>query len=117
MRKSARIISRLMLLIVVLWGLLGQPREKTSAAGTAITMPGYYVALTCQDTPLSIRVENVADLTAYHLEIDFTPGDVVVTMVENGGFLAPGIYEPTKGYDNTSGTVVFGMALRDYTTD
>lgn len=116
MGKSARIISRLMMVTIVLWGLLGQPRETTSAAGTMITMPGTFVALTCQDTPLSIRVENVADLTAYHLEIDFTPGDVVVTMVENGGFLAPGIYEPTNGYDNTAGTVVFGMARRDYTT-
>ncbi len=116
MEKPAHILSRLIIITIVLLGLLGVPQEVSSENGTVVALPAYYAAFTCDATPISVRVENVTDLTAYHLEIDFTPGDLIVTNVENGGFIPNGTFEPTNGYDNSAGTIQFGMARDGYPT-
>ncbi len=110
MEKPAQIINRLIIITIVILGLLGAPQEVSSENGTVVALPAYFAAFTCQSTPISVRVENVTDLTAYHLEIDFTPGDLIVTNVENGGFIPDGEFELTNSYDNDAGTIQFGMA-------
>jgi len=73
-------------------------------------------ANTCGTQTIAIGVEDVVDLTAFELRVDFDPTVVEITAVENGGFLvAPGedaFYSPTNndGDWNTDGFIQFGMA-------
>lgn len=72
---------------------------------------------TCSNMTFGIWVKNVVDLTAFHLEINFDPGSVEVTKVENGGFLGTPIetalFEPTNSpieVINSTGKILFGVA-------
>ena len=116
MTKSAVILRRLLCVMAVVSALLALPNVASSQTGTTVTFPASSYVLTCQITLIGVQVKDVTSLTAYHLEIDFTPGDVQVTAVENGGFIPNGLPEPTNAYDNTAGTIVFGMARQDYNT-
>ncbi len=117
MKISAVALRRLLCVMAVVSAFLALPLDVSSDTGTVVTFPqGYIGVFTCQSTPIAVRVENVASLTAYHLEIDFPPGDVQVTDVVNGGFIPNGIFEPTNAIDNNAGTVVFGMARQNYDT-
>ncbi|MFA5837955.1 MAG: Ig-like domain-containing protein [Bellilinea sp.] len=116
MTKSAVILRRLLCVIIVLSALLALPNRVSSQTGTKVTLPASSNIFTCQSSLIPVRVENVTSLTAYHLEIDFPPGNVQVTAVENGGFIPNGIFEPTNAIDNIAGTVVFGMARQNYDT-
>lgn len=49
------------------------------------------------------------DLYAYSIQLSFEPGTVEILEVTNGGFLDPGFYEPFNGFNNTEGTISFGM--------
>jgi len=68
---------------------------------------------TCGTQTVEVRVEDVTDLTGYHLEISFDPAVIEVTDVVNGGFLAPqgesALYEPTNEIDNVNGLISFGL--------
>jgi len=67
---------------------------------------------------VNVRVNNVVDLTGYHLEVTYDPTLIEITNVVNGGFLTdtealPGLYEPTNWeVGDDSGTILFGMAQR-----
>ncbi len=65
---------------------------------------------TCEEIEIAVRVENVTDLTAYHLEITYDPNVIQVTNVRNGDFLEGGLYEPTNAIDSSQGLITFGMA-------
>jgi len=75
--------------------------------------PAEIVATTCGTQTVEVRVEDVVDLTGYHLEISFDPDVIEVTDVVNGGFLAPpgesALYEPTNSIDNDNGLILFGL--------
>lgn len=72
---------------------------------------------TCSNQTIAIQVQNVVDLTGYHLEIGFDPAAIQVTDVVNGGFLDDALenafYEPTNTIDNVNGKIVFGMAQQN----
>jgi len=116
MKISAVTLRRLLCVMAIVSAFLAVPNKVSSQTGTKVTLPTSSNVFTCQSSLIPVRVENVASLTAYHLEIDFPPGDVQVTAVENGGFIPNGIFEPTNATDNTAGTVVFGMARQNYDT-
>ncbi|MHB8112088.1 MAG: beta strand repeat-containing protein, partial [Bellilinea sp.] len=116
MKISAVTLRRLLCVMAVASAFLALPNRVSSQTGTRVTLPGISNVFTCQSSLIPVRVENVTSLTAYHLEIDFPPGDVQVTAVENGGFIPNGIFEPTNATDNVAGTVVFGMARQNYDT-
>ncbi len=113
--KSLTLTYRTMLMLLVLLVVFCFPTEVRSfAAVTHVFVdPATSVVTTCGTQVVAIRVENVEDLTGYHLEIYFDPDVVQVTDVVNGGFLAPpgedGLYEPTNGIDNVNGFISFGM--------
>lgn len=75
--------------------------------------PAEIVVTTCGTQTVEVRVEDVVDLTGYHLEITFDPDVIEVTDVVNGGFLAPpgesALYEPTNDIDNVNGLITFGL--------
>ena len=116
MKISAVTLRRLLCVVAVISALLALPNGVLSQTGTVVEFPASSYVLTCQSSRISVSIANVTDLTAYHLEIDFVPGDVLVTAVENGGFIPNGIPEETNATDNTAGSIVFGMARQDYNT-
>ncbi|MHB8194103.1 MAG: Ig-like domain-containing protein [Bellilinea sp.] len=116
MTKSATMLSRIITVILLVGLIFGLPRDVSSEVQTVVRFQDRNI-FSCQENIISVRVENVAALTAYHLEIDFTPGDLTVLSVENGGFLPTGLLEPTNAFDNTAGTIIWGNARQDYTTD
>ena len=72
-------------------------------------------ATTCEDMTFNIMVNNVVDLTAFHLEINYTPGIVKVVNVENGEVLGsptePKLFEPTNWPEGAAdGSILFGVA-------
>ena len=72
---------------------------------------------TCSNQIIAIRVQDVVNLTGYHLEIGFDPAAIQITEVVNGGFLDDALesafYEPTNEIDNVNGKIVFGMAQQN----
>ncbi len=68
---------------------------------------------TCEEVEIAVRVENVTDLTAYHLEISYDPNVIQVINVRNGDFLDEGLYEPSNSIDSSIGLITFGMAQQN----
>ncbi len=77
---------------------------------TLLISPDSSTLDTCEEIEIAVRVENVTDLTAYHLEITYDPNVIQVISVRNGDFLAEGLYEPTNAIDSSQGLITFGMA-------
>ena len=64
---------------------------------------------------LQVMVDDVVDLTAYHLELTYDPADITVTEVRNGAVLTSptetGLFEPTNWETgDDTGTIMFGLA-------
>ncbi|MEL7626572.1 MAG: Ig-like domain-containing protein [Anaerolineaceae bacterium] len=64
---------------------------------------------------LQVMVDDVTNLTAYHLELTYDPADITVTAVRNGSVLTSptetALFEPTNWVPgNDTGTILFGMA-------
>lgn len=83
-------------------------------SGTVIAVESTSATIqTCSEQTIAIQVQDVVNLTGYHLEISFDPAVIEVTNVVNGGFLAPpgesALYEPTNEIDNVNGLVSFGL--------
>ncbi len=103
--------------IVVLFLLLfNLPKSGYSQALTETVIsvePSSSTVETCLNQTIAIQVQDVVDLTGYHLEIGFDPAAIQVTDVVNGGFLDDALenvfYEPTNTIDNINGKIVFGM--------
>ena len=85
-----------------------------NATPTLAFDPATATATTCGTVDVNVRVNDVVNLTAYHLEVTYDRTKVQVTEVVNGGFLAaPGmveLYEPTNTVDDGTGRLLFGMA-------
>ncbi|MEA5077458.1 MAG: cohesin domain-containing protein [Anaerolineaceae bacterium] len=77
---------------------------------TLLISPDSSTLDTCEEIEIAVRVENVTDLTAYHLEITYDPNVIQVISVRNGDFLTEGLYEPTNAIDSSQGLITFGMA-------
>jgi len=114
MKLLDRIARIILILAFALTPSLGSPQSVLAEPGTSLVVStGLDPITTCADAQIAIRVENVADLTAYHLEIGFDPAQVQVLEVLNGGFLTPGLFEVSNDFDNTAGTISFGMAQQN----
>ena len=111
-------LSRLVVLASVCLAALGLP-GLTSASGLTqiLVNPASAVVQTCSDQTVAIRVQDVENLTGYHLEIGFDPTAIQVTEVVNGGFLDDAadtaFFEPTNDIDNVAGTISFGMVQQN----
>jgi hypothetical protein len=112
--KQRKLTLRTSTILLVLILALCFPRNVTSQSGTAVFVsPVTTNVTTCELQTIQILVEDVTNLTGYHLEISFDPAVIEVTDVVNGGFLAPpgesALYEPTNDIDNVNGLISFGM--------
>jgi len=114
MKLLDRIARIILILAFALMPSFGSPQPALAEPGTSLVVSaGLDPITTCADAQIAIRVENVVDLTAYHLEIGFDPAQVQVLEVLNGGFLTPGLFEISNAIDNTAGTISFGMAQQN----
>jgi len=86
---------------------------QAQAVTTLQISPGSAVLDTCEILTITVRVENVTNLTGYHLEVSYDPTIVEVLGVANGGFLDAGLYEPTNGIDSVNGLITFGMVQQN----
>lgn len=104
-------------ILAILLAIAAVPQAATSQAEpeTVVSLPETTEITTCEPTLIPVRIENVADLTAYSLQISFPPGSLEVLEVANGGFLDDenALYEPINNIDNENGEIRFGMAQRN----
>ncbi len=107
---------RHVLIAVLMANLLlsGVASAQTAPQTEIYVSPVITETTTCGEMTFGVWVKNVVDLTAFHLEIGFSPGNVEVTKVENGGFLGTptesALFEPTNGIYNDTGKILFGVA-------
>lgn len=105
------------MIILLALTLFALPQKTTSDSGPAhvFIVPAESTALRNETHQIAVMIDNVFDLTAYHLVISFDPKVVSVLEVVNGDFLAEPedvdyFYEPSNGIDNVNGLITFGMA-------
>lgn len=78
-------------LLVLILTCLGFPTPAASQTGAVVRASPSGVSLTAGETAqIAIRVENVAELWAFDLEVRFNPSQVTVTAVSLGPFLQQG---------------------------
>lgn len=109
---------RLFVLVSVCLAALGLSGSAWANGLTQIVVhPAAETVQTCSDQTIAIRVQDVEDLTGYHLEIAFDPAAIQVTDVVNGGFLdaaaSGAFFEPTNAIDNVNGRITFGMVQQN----
>ena len=122
MMKSLLKFGRILLLVSVCLAALAAPGPAWSNGLTQIVVhPATETVQTCSEQTIAIQVQDVENLTGYHLEIGFDPTAIQVTNVTNGGFLdeaAAGVFfEPTNAIDNVNGRVTFGMVQQNASDD
>jgi hypothetical protein len=106
MKTGFRVI-RFSLAVLVL-SLLLVTTSNASTAGQTILAVSPTISNNCTSGQIAIRVENITDLAAYDVYLNFTPGVITVTDVENGGFLDEGLFAP-KVINNPEGKLSFGL--------
>jgi hypothetical protein len=111
-KKSNFLQMTVFLVVMILFCFPGRVNSQTITTHVFVD-PDTTIVTTCGTQTVEVRVEDVTDLTGYHLEISFNPAVIEVTDVVNGGFLAPpgesALYEPTNDIDNVTGLISFGM--------
>ena len=121
MRNDKKLI-RLFVFMAVCLMAFGVPGAVWSAGLTQVVVsPVTSDVQTCSEQTLAIQVQDVTNLTGYHLEIGFDPAVIQVTDVVNGGFLndasAGFFFEPTNEIDNVNGLIRFGMVQQNSSSD
>ena len=58
---------------------------------------------------IQVKVDNIANLTAFELHLSFNPGVLEVTGLTNGGFVAAD-FTAQNTYDNAAGTIDYAIA-------
>ena len=121
--KKKSIIVRLSVLAAILVAAFSPANPVFSNYMTTqiLINPADTTVQTCSNLTIAIRVEDVTNLTGYHLKISFDPAAIQVTDVVNGGFLDGAVdaafYEPTNDIDNVNGTILFGMVQQNSASD
>lgn len=105
--KTGSKLVRLMFALLAVMLALGSPGAASTAVGTTLTVWPTSSTI-CESGQIAVRVENVTDLYAYDVYLEFTPEIINVTSVENGGFLEMG-FEAPGTIDNTTGTLSYGL--------
>jgi hypothetical protein len=97
-----------LILTVVAVSLAGTPAF--AQGGTVVRVEPAASSAQVNDTfNLSIRVDNIANLTAFELHLSFNPGVLEVVQVTNGGFVAAD-FTAQNTFDNAAGTIDYAVA-------
>ena len=110
MKTGFRII-RVSLAMLVL-GLLLFATSNASTAGQTILAVSPTFSNNCTSGQIAVRVSDVSELYAYDVYLNFTPGNITVTSVENGGFLENGIELPAS-INNSEGKISLALTQKN----
>jgi LysM repeat protein len=113
MLRNFLVVRIWLVLMVLVISLSGTP--VLALAGTVVRVEPSALSANINDTvSLSIKVDNVANLTALELHLSFNPAVLEVTQVSNGGFVAADFIAQNV-YNNTTGTIDFAVAQMNRT--
>jgi hypothetical protein len=100
---------RVWLLGVILVALLaGAPA--LAQGPTAVRVEPSLLTVQVNDTVnISVKVDNIANLSAFELHLSFNPGVLEVTGITNGGFVAAD-FVAQNTFDNAAGTIDYAVA-------
>lgn len=88
---------------------LGETASSQAEAALSI-QPANVTADHCSLPVITVRLDNVTNLTAYTIRLTFEPYSLRVLEMNNGDFLKDEMPAPDNAIDNAAGTVRFGMA-------
>jgi hypothetical protein len=119
--KDKRFLFSGLIAIFLLFGLIAPQAAEAkgiivNSTTTLAFDPATTTATTCETVDVNVQLNDVVDLTAFHLEITYDRTKVQVLSVVNGGFLTsptmPDLFEPTNTVDDGTGTgrILWGMA-------
>jgi LysM repeat protein len=101
---------RIWLILMVLASSLTGTSAFAQSAGTVVRVDPSTVSAKVNDSiNLTIKVDNVANLTAMELHLSFNPSVLEVTGVTNGGFVAAD-FTAQNVFDNSAGTIDYAIA-------
>ncbi|MBI5965064.1 MAG: LysM peptidoglycan-binding domain-containing protein [Chloroflexi bacterium] len=108
MSRNVLAIRILLILMVMVMSLMGT--SALAQSGTVVRVdPSAASAQVNDNVNLSIKVDNVANLTAIELHLSFNPGVLEVLQVTNGGFVVAD-FTAQSIFDNTAGTIDYAVA-------
>jgi cohesin domain-containing protein len=97
-----------LVMIILVASLSGSPALAQGAA--AVRVDPSTSSVQVNDTvSICIKVDNIANLTAFELHLSFNPAVVEVTSLTNGGFVAAD-FTAQNIFDNTAGTIDYAIA-------
>ncbi len=96
--KFQMIITRISILVLTALAVFSLPGPAASQPVTTLRLdPAAAAASTCADTQIVVKIEDVENLWAYHVQFTYDPAVIEVTGMENGSFLQKGLFLTDKG--------------------
>lgn len=109
-QKMKRIIGLGIILLIVLTNL-AFPAPAASQTGTVVRVHPAQVTLNPGESAvIEIWVDEVTDLVAFSVQINFDPSRLSADSLQHGPFLDIAFQEPTNGINNGLGTIRYGNA-------
>ncbi|HLF75471.1 MAG TPA: LysM peptidoglycan-binding domain-containing protein [Anaerolineales bacterium] len=94
--------------IILAASLAGAPAF--AQGGAAVRVDPSALTVQVNDTAnVTIKIDNVANLTAFEIHLSFDPAVLEVTSMTNGGFVAAD-FTAQNTFDNTAGTIDYAVA-------
>ncbi len=101
--------TQIFLVLTVLFSLLtGTPALAQSAAVVRVD-PATLPAKANDSVNVTVKIDNIANLTAFELHLSFNPSVLEVTQVTNGGFVVAD-FTAQNIFDNAAGTLDYAVA-------
>src|SRR5574339_1037747 len=96
------------LLMILIVSLAGTPAFAQGGAAVRVDPATQTVQVNDVST-VAIRIDNVANLTAFEIHLSFNPAVLEVTGITNGGFIAAD-FVAQNTFDNAAGTLDYAVA-------
>jgi LysM repeat protein len=97
------------LLAVIAVSLISTPALAQGTTAVVRTDPATAAVKVNDSFTITVKAENIANLTAIELHLSFNPAVLEVTSLTNGGFVAAD-FTAQSTYDNTAGTIDYAIA-------
>ena len=116
MKTKYRKASSIVIIVAVLLAFMLPAAAGAQTGTTLFVNPATADATTCPESPITIAisVEDVEDLTAFHLEISFDPAVIQVDSIVPAEFIIGEgetyLPEPSNEIDNVTGFISWGLA-------
>jgi LysM repeat protein len=101
--------TRICLVMIILIASLSGAPVLAQGAATVRVDPSASSVQVNDTASIAIKVDNIANLTAFELHLSFDPAVLEVTSMTNGGFVAADFTAQNK-FDNAAGTIDYAIA-------